>query len=537
VTAISARARSESVGPPWVIAAAILLTAAIGLSAQALATAGEPTHAVVWGSLGFAAYAASLLCLVGGGRGKALGLGGWRFGSWTLFWYCTAFGLATLTWVQPQTGSATEISLSSVLRALWLVAVGMTLWTIGYLVGPGRSSRRFGNKMMAALSLRFTPEVRSPLAPWVLYAIGIAARIATAATTGVFGYVGNVQSAYSAAASYQQLLGDLSLCAPLAVTAAALQVFRERVPGARATLTVLFLAEIASGAAAGGKQSFIITVLAVAIPFTAARRRAHKGLPAFAALALVGLIFLLIVVPFNQSYRHNARGASGTLSVSQALDAAPSILGQTIGTGNADGVLSSSATFLLTRIRLIDSPAIIMQRTPAAIGFVSPVSLVTAPIATLVPRAVWPSKPILDSGYEFSQTYYQLPAKVYTSSAITPVGDLYLHGGWLPVIVGMFLLGCGVRFLDDVMDVHGNPHCMFLFLLLFPVVVLQEEGWAATVAGVPGMLLIWLFATYLTFRKRERPPQSASWRRDVVTSSRLKGPHAPRTERRHPDRV
>ena len=177
MTGITSRARPRSaVAPRWVIAAAILLTAAIGLSAQALAAAGQPTHAVVWGSLGFAAYAASLLCLVGGGQGKALGLGRWWFGSWTLLWYCTAFGLATLTWVQPQTGTPAEISLSSVLRALWLVAVGMTLWGLGYFVGPGRSARRFGNKVMAALSLRFAPEVRSPLAPWILYAIGTAAQ-------------------------------------------------------------------------------------------------------------------------------------------------------------------------------------------------------------------------------------------------------------------------------------------------------------------------------------------------------------------------
>ena len=218
------------------------------------------------------------------------------------------------------------------------------------------------------------------------------------------------------------------------------------------------------------------------------------------------------MVPFNQSYRSTARNASGTLSVSQALDAAPSILGQTIGTGNVGGVLSSSASFLLARIRVIDSPAIIMQRTPAEIGFVSPVQLVTAPIVALVPRAVWPGKPILDSGYEFSQTYYELPATVYTSSAITPVGDLYLHGGWIPVIVGMFLLGCGVRLLDDVMDVYGSPHCVFLFLLLFPSLVKQEDDWVGTLAGIPGALLIWLFATYLTFRKRERPPRSPSWR-------------------------
>jgi len=516
VTGVTSRARPRSaVAPRWVIAAAILLTAAIGLSAQALAAAGQPTHAVVWGSLGFAAYAASLLCLVGGGQGKALGLGRWWFGSWTLLWYCTAFGLATLTWVQPQTGSAAQISLSSVLRALWLVAVGMTLWGFGYLVGPSRSARRFGNKVMAALSLRFAPEVRSPLAPLILYAIGTAARIASATTTGLFGYVGNVHSDVTTASSYQQLLSDLGLCAPLAVAAAALQVYRERVPGARVTLTVLLLAEIAFGAAAGGKQSFIITILAVAIPFTTSRRRVHKGLLVFTALAFAGLAFLLIVVPFNQSYRSNARNVSGTLSVSQALGAAPGILGQTIGSGNVGGVLSSSATFLVSRINEIDSPAIIMQRTPAEIGFVSPVQLVTAPIAALVPRAVWPGKPILDSGYEFSQTYYELPATVYTSSAITPVGDLYLHGGWIPVIVGMFLLGCGVRLLDDVMDVmdvNGSPHCVFLFLLLFPSLVKQEDDWVGTLAGIPGTLLIWLLATYLTFRKRERPPQSPSWR-------------------------
>jgi hypothetical protein len=493
------------------IAAAMLVTAAIGLCWQTLATTGEPTHAVVWGSLGLTAYSASLLCLAAGGQGKALGLGRWRFGSWTLLWYGISFGLATLTWVQPQMGTSAEISLSSVLRALWLVAVGMTLWVLGYFVRPALPARRFGNRIMGRLSLRFGPEVRSPLAPWILYLIGTAARVASAATTGLFGYVGNVQSAVTTASSYQQLLSILTFCAPLAVAAAALQVYRERMPGARVTLIVLFVTEIAFGAAAGGKQSFIITIIAVAIPFTAARRRVHKDLLTFTALALTGLTFLLIVVPFNQAYRSTARGTSGTLSVRQALDTAPSVLAQTIGSGNAIGALSSSATFLLTRIGEIDSPAIIMQRTPSEIGFVSPVQLVTAPIVTLVPRAVWPGKPILDPGYKFSQTYYELPTTVYTSSAITPVGDLYRHGGWIPVIVGMFLLGCGTRFLDDVMDVYNNPHSIFLFLLLFPSLVKQENDWIGMLAELPGTLLIWLFAIYLTFR-RERPPRSPSRR-------------------------
>ena len=512
MTDITVRAQARSaVAPRWVTAAAMLLTAAIWLSGQALATGGEPTHAVAWGSLGLTAYAASLLCLVGGGQGKALGLGRWWFGSWSLLWYGTAFGLATLTWVQPQTGTSAQISLSNVLRALWLVAVGMTLWAIGYFIGPGRGARRFGKRVNATLSLRFTAEVRSPLAPWILYGIGTTARITSAVTTGLFGYVGDAQSAVTTASGYQQLLNDLGLCAPLAVAAAALQVYRERAPAARVTLIVLFLAEIAFGAASGNKQGFIITILAVAIPFTAARRRQHKGLLASTGLAVTALAFLLLVIPFNQSYRGAARSEAGTLSTRQALEAAPSILGQTIGTGNPGRVISSSTSLLLTRIREIDGPAIILERTPAQIGFVSPVRLIQAPVATLVPRAVWPDKPILASGYEFSQTYYQLPPTAYTSSAITPVGDLYRHGGWIPVIMGMFLLGCGVRFLDDVMDVYGNPHSIFLFLLLFPSLVKQEDAWVGTLAGVPGMLLIWLLATYLTFRKRERPPRNPSW--------------------------
>jgi hypothetical protein len=508
VTDVSMRARPGSaVSHRWIVAATVLLGGAIELCWQALANAGQPARAVTWGSMSFATYAASLLCLVGG-QGKSLGLNRWRLGSWTLLWYGVAFGLATLTWTQPQTGTLAQISLPSALRALWLVAVAMTLWTLGYLTGPGRPARRFGHKMMTALSLRLTPEVRSPLAPWILYGASVAARIASAVTTGRFGYVGDAASAVTTASGYQQVLNLLGYCAPMAVAAAALQVYRERVPGARVTLTVLFLAEIALGAASGNKQGFIITILAVAIPFTVARRRMHIGL-----LACTVLAFLLIIIPFNQAYRGVARNASGTLSATQALDAAPGVLAQTVSAENAGGALSSSASYLLDRIREIDTPAIIMQRTPAEIGFANPAQLAELPIVALIPRAVWPGKPIFDSGYQINQDYYNLPSSLYTSAAITPTADLYRHGGWIPVIVGMFLLGCGVRFLDDAMDVSRDPHSVLLFVLLFPVLVKQEDDWTGTLAALPGLLLVWLFATYLTFRRTKRSPTAVGQER------------------------
>jgi threonine/homoserine/homoserine lactone efflux protein len=73
----------------------------------------------------------------------------------------------------------------------------------------------------------------------------------------------------------------------------------------------------------------------------------------------------------------------------------------------------------------------------------------------------------------------------------------------------MFLLGCAVRFLDDVLDVSGNPHSVLLFLLLFPALVNQEDDWVGTLAAIPGTLLVWLLAVYLTFRKGS-PAQQAN---------------------------
>ena len=58
---------------------------------------------------------------------------------------------------------------------------------------------------------------------------------------------------------------------------------------------------------------------------------------------------------------------------------------------------------------------------------------------------------------------------------MTPIADLYRHGGWAPLIVGMFLLGCGVRLLDEILNVRENPHAIFLVLLPFPSLVGEKK--------------------------------------------------------------
>jgi hypothetical protein len=483
--------------PLYVCAAFLLFATAVELLAETLENLDQPTHAVIWGALALTAYALGLMFIVGRGQGTALGLGRWLLGPWMLVWYCVAFGLATMTWIEPQTGFQVQESMSSVLKALLLVAIGMTAWVIGYLVGPSDPLRNAAGRGVRALGRRFGTEVRGRNGPWILYGIGVSARLILTVVTGRFGYVGDPSAAVNGALGYQQILNLLSLLAPLAVAAAAMQVYWERLSQARITLVILFLAEVAFGAAAGGKQSFVITALAVVIPFSTARHR----MPKIAVLAFV-LAFLIVIIPFNKAYRGAVRGGSAALSPSESIAAAPQILEQTITGQGIVTVVPGSALYLLQRIREIDAPAIIVQRTPRQVPYISSVDLATGPIATLVPRAIWPNKPILATGYQFSREYYGSPSTLYSSAAITPVGDLYRHGGLLPVLVGMFLLGCVIRLFDDALDVRNNPHAILLVLLLFPTFVKGETDWVTLMASIPGTILIWLLAVRLTFRGR-----------------------------------
>jgi len=500
VIAVSADVQARVSALPQRAAAGLVFVAiALVLLAETIAKSDRPSVAAVWGGLALAAYAVGLMCLVGPSQRVDLGLARWMIGPWTLLWYGVVFGIATLTWSQPQTGIAGEIAVSSVLRALWLVAVGVTAWALGYCVGPGQWSRRLAVRGMGALGRRFAAEVRSPAAPWVLYAIGIVTLLTNAVTTNRFGYAGDASSEVSTASGYAGILGALNFCAPLAVAVAAVQVFCERRVAARITLVVLSMAQFALGVMLGNKESYIVTVLAVVIPFCASRRRLPK-----ASLIVILVVFLLVVIPFNQAYRSAARQGSATLTAGQAVAAAPEILWQTVtGQGVVAG-LTDSIDYLAQRICEIDGPAIVVQRTPGQFKFQSPLQLLEGPIAGMVPRAIWPGKPIAVPGYLFSQEFYGLPPTLYTSTFATIIGGLYWDGGWIPVIVCMFLVGSLVRLLDDVIDVRANPHGILLMLLLFPSLVRAEYDWQTIIADLPASIFVWLLAVVLTFRTRQQ---------------------------------
>ena len=115
----------------------------------------------------------------------------------------------------------------------------------------------------------------------------------------------------------------------------------------------------------------------------------------------------------------------------------------------------------------------------------------------VIPRALWPGKPVTDP-FQVTQDYYG--SSLATASAVTPQGDLWRYGGWVPVIAGMAFLGCLMRAADDVLDVRAYPQAALLLLLLWPLLGVPERGFTTMLATLPGLIVTWLAVTAAVFR-------------------------------------
>jgi hypothetical protein len=132
--------------------------------------------------------------------------------------------------------------------------------------------------------------------------------------------------------------------------------------------------------------------------------------------------------------------------------------------------------------------AVIVARTGADVPYKPMAELVTAPFLGFIPRAIWPDKPVIGTGEEMNTVYYGLTAG--SASAMTPVGDLWRHGGYLPVLLGLAFLGMLVRAVDSRhLGDPMNPTILLLPLVMFGGFVKWESDFLALVTGVPSFLL------------------------------------------------
>lgn len=230
-----------------------------------------------------------------------------------------------------------------------------------------------------------------------------------------------------------------------------------------------------------GRERVLLVAVAVAAGLLFGRAKTSKS---SVVLWLLGLALLyLLLTPVN-AYIRAAVNSSQTRSVQE-----------TVGLLSADGLAESYGSAIpggkdtaLFRASRVADVAVIVARTGADVPYKPITELATAPFLGLVPRAIWPDKPVVGTGEEMNTVYYGLAAG--SASAMTPVGDLWRHGGYLPVLIGFVALGFVVRAVDSrALGASSNPNVLVLPLIMFGGFVKWESDFLSLVTGIPSFLL------------------------------------------------
>ncbi len=528
----------------------------------AVSARGNVVVQIVCGSLSLSLFGLAAALQMAHGQRLLDSLFAGQLGPWFGASFALVFGLASLGWAAPPTSDATLISKDSVLRAMVVVTVAIGCFTFGYALARRRLVRGEANWLQRVIVTQ-SPVRDGRRTAWLLFGIALAADLGQIAI-GRFGYLSNPAAAVIAGNPFSQFLFVVGNFSVFAVALSANHYAQQRSVKRLWSFAVLLGAQSFIGFFSGEKEVVALGFLAAIMGYAANSRR-----PPIAGAVAATLIFIFVVVPVTTKYRGLVVVGNSRLSPVQvlqtasnqslkffisarqavaqrvepphahatpALTTAASTTPATATPATATPATASpapvtpapvtptpetpahatqaAATQTGQRVSRIGDVAIIVQRTkPSDIAYRPLTELLEAPFLGLVPRAIWPGKPILDAGYQFNQQYYGLAATQYTSGAVTPEGDLWRHGGWLVLIAGMLLFGAGVQILDAAtIDVRNVPLRLLLILSFFTLVVKHETDVVSLLAAVPSLLFgVALAARIVTTRiHRQSMPVSVA---------------------------
>lgn len=153
------------------------------------------------------------------------------------------------------------------------------------------------------------------------------------------------------------------------------------------------------------------------------------------------LLVALVAVPVVEQYRGLiALKAFDAHSPTGAAQAVLSSIQDSWGTdpGGATQVLLDKLT--VRQALVAQTLGLVVSETPSVIPFWGSERLFAIPIDVL-PRILWPDKPILNTGVYFAVNYLGAPRDTTSSAAFTIFGDLYVSAGWGATVAGMLVLG------------------------------------------------------------------------------------------------
>lgn len=382
-------------------------------------------------------------------------------------------------------------------HAMFLTVIGFTAFWVGSLA------------FMTETRLRFVPEVRDrssrvALVSAAMLGLGFGAYVVMW-KFGLLAYMADAAVRESSLGALQWL----GTCANLlkgALVVTAIEVFGER-PTEPLIKTVFWLSVVFSigfGVMSGMKSEMLTPIVILVVVYSITKGRIPRA-------AFLLPVILLMIYPFVNAYRDNLNngyraqassvGGLGALLEKSFEDVVAAPFSTNERAGNSVDQASSRLSLLTSLHDIVGLPY------PSLLNGDEKVWL--APIYPLVPRFLWKGKPVLNKGQRTSQA---LGRPSTTSSALTPIGDLYSLYGTYGVLAGMFIYGICLQIYMNRFG-HGvfSEKALFFYIsMLMPLINLEQDV-VSLVSGAIQMALIMFVTSYFIYGRSVPSPGFAKY--------------------------
>lgn len=376
----------------------------------------------------------------------------------TLLTFFLSYGITSLLFLLPLYSSfviSRNIEFHATMAASqYYTLLALAAMWLGYRM---RLSRKIGRALGASFPLsRGTSVKRSVIIGMMV--IAISAR-SYQLSIGIYGYVASAEN-LAANASISQYSAMASRLGLLALALAALQTYR---PGGqlmdKLMMMVLLVVEVAFGFLSGFKGAVLTPMIVVIL----CRYMAGRGISRSHVLAGALLLSLAyaVIEPFRQSY--NAQGGSGVSDFASV--ATMLVANDSVSEGDPLTAVSVFQQLALrTNLSNIGAHGIDYADDPARHSSDDPKfvqNILMSPAMAFIPRAVWPSKPLADSGRWY--TNQVLGLQINSSTAMGPVSFLYMAGGVTAIVVFFLIIGM----MQRTLFVWFNPFTSFSGAMIY----------------------------------------------------------------------
>jgi hypothetical protein len=383
---------------------------------------------------------------------------------------------------------------------VYVLAAAIAMWT-GYRSGVGN---KIGGAIRRWPLWRRTLRTRyEPNWGFIVIAliISIASRLIQV-SLGVFGYSSDIDMLRKWA-GITQYLGVGADLGKLGLVGLSLAYFNRASEDRKLpiVLGILLVIETTFGFLSGFKSQVILPFLIVGGCFYCARGK----FPKWFVLGTVLLVFLSYVViePYRIT-RHADPEYRGTdiLHIGSAL--VENIGSEDIFSGVQEDLPVSVLMGFLNRMsNLPDAARSIQFKEETELPEDSPEflkNLLMTPVHAVVPRLLWPSKPLQRVGSWYAITVREQPYTSETAFSMTPVGYLYFAGGVVAILLTFGVLGLLQRVIYESFRSAGGGGALVLmgYFLQFAII---ESSIDTVFINIFRMLPMLLASQYFLYKR------------------------------------